>query len=226
MRIAVNTRFLLEKKMEGIGWFTFEVLKEMVLAHPEDEFHFFFDRPYAKQFLFADNIVPHVVYPPARHRILWDIFFNFTLKRAIQKAKCDVFFSPDSFLCPGLNIPTALVMHDLAYEHFPEHVGKKLYTYYSKRFRQYAAEADAIFSVSEATKQDLIQRYGVAADKIGISYNGASAEMQDYTQIDRSLLPDAVGDKPYFLFLSAIQPRKNLDKLLCFSMGQCSLCCS
>ena len=33
MRIAVNTRFLIPNKLEGIGWFTHEVLKKMVEHH-------------------------------------------------------------------------------------------------------------------------------------------------------------------------------------------------
>lgn len=41
MRIAVNTRFLLKDKMEGFGWFTYETVKRMVIAHPEHTFFSF-----------------------------------------------------------------------------------------------------------------------------------------------------------------------------------------
>ena len=43
MRIAVNTRFLLPGRLEGLGRFTFEVVKRMVEANPEVEFIFLFD---------------------------------------------------------------------------------------------------------------------------------------------------------------------------------------
>ena len=52
MRIAVNTRFLLPNRLEGIGWFSFEVLRRLVEQHPEHEFIFFFDRPYDERFYF------------------------------------------------------------------------------------------------------------------------------------------------------------------------------
>lgn len=200
--------------MEGVSWFTYEVMKEMVLKHPEHEFHFFFDRPYSKKFLFASNVIPHVVPPPARHRVLWDIYFNYTLPWAIKRAKCDVLLSPDAFLCPSLGIPTVLIMHDLAFEHFPEHVGKKLYHYYSTKFKRNAILADAIFAVSEATKQDIIDSYGIDPRKIGVAYNGASEEMRDYSSVTDEFLPTELQGEPYFLFLSAIQPRKNLGKLM------------
>jgi len=43
MRIAVNTRLLLENKLDGIGWFSFESLKRITQQHPEHEFIFIFD---------------------------------------------------------------------------------------------------------------------------------------------------------------------------------------
>ena len=75
MRIAVNTRLLLKNKLEGIGWFTFETLKRIIAQHPEHEFIFFFDRAYDKEFVFADNVTPVIINPPARHPILWYLFF-------------------------------------------------------------------------------------------------------------------------------------------------------
>ena len=35
MRIAVNTRLLLKGKLEGIGWYTHQMLERMVSDHPE-----------------------------------------------------------------------------------------------------------------------------------------------------------------------------------------------
>jgi len=56
MKIAVNTRLLLRGKLDGIGWFTHEILSRIVRDHPEHEFHFLFDRPYDTSFLFATKI--------------------------------------------------------------------------------------------------------------------------------------------------------------------------
>ena len=45
MKIAVNTRFLLKNKLEGIGKFTNEIFQRLVVSHPEHEFIFFFGPP-------------------------------------------------------------------------------------------------------------------------------------------------------------------------------------
>jgi hypothetical protein len=83
LKIAVNTRFLISNKMEGIGGYTYEVVRRMVLAHPEHEFLFLFDRQYDQKFIFAPNITPIVVYPSARHPILWWIWFELRLPRVL-----------------------------------------------------------------------------------------------------------------------------------------------
>ncbi len=80
MRIAINTRFLLKGKLEGIGWFTYEIVRNMVLNHPEHEFIFLFDRAYDESFIFASNVTPVVISPPARHPFLWLIWFERSVK--------------------------------------------------------------------------------------------------------------------------------------------------
>jgi hypothetical protein len=142
MRIAVNTRFLLKGKLEGIGWFTNEIIKRLVLNHPEHEFIFFFDRPFDSQFIFASNITPIVLNPPARHPILWVMWFEWSIKKALKKYKADIFISTDGFLSLGSNVPTILVVHDLAFEHFPEHLPFKFRSYlrhFTPKFVQKAA---------------------------------------------------------------------------------------
>ena len=55
MKIVVNTRSLLANKLDGIGWFTYQTLKRITLAHPEHEFVFLFDRPFDNEFVFASK---------------------------------------------------------------------------------------------------------------------------------------------------------------------------
>lgn len=105
MRIGVNTRLLIAGKMDGIGWFTSESLQQIVSAHPEHDFYFFFDRKPSEIFLFGDNVHAVVLCPQARHPVLWYLFFECSLPRAIRKYKIDLFLSPDGFLPLRASIP-------------------------------------------------------------------------------------------------------------------------
>ena len=102
MRIAINTRFLLPTKMEGFGWYAYEVVSRIVKNHPEHEFIFFFDRKFDEKFVFADNVTPVVIHPQARHPFLFYIWFEFSIKRALKKYKADIFLSPDGYLSSRL----------------------------------------------------------------------------------------------------------------------------
>ena len=68
MRIAVNTRLLLKGGMEGIGWYGYETLSRIVRRHPEHEFIFLFDRPFSRDFLFAENVSGMWMPPPTRRQ--------------------------------------------------------------------------------------------------------------------------------------------------------------
>lgn len=215
MRIAVNTRFLLENRLEGIGRFTAEILQRMCPAHLNDEFVFLFDRPYAKDFIYSDNVTPKVLSPPARHPILWKWWFERSVPKALKAIKPDLFFSTDGFLSLRATTRTLLVMHDLAFEHYPENVKRSAARYYRKYCPLYAQHADHIIAVSEFTKQDIVARYNVPAEKISVVYNGVNdlfkpvdAETKDQVKAQFAEGAD------YFLFVSALQPRKNLPRLL------------
>lgn len=112
--IAINTRFLLPNKLEGIGWFSYEVLKRWVAWHPEHEFIFIFDRAYDEQFMFGPNIKPVVASPQARHPVLFYLWFEWALPAIFKKHKVDAFMSPDGFMSLSTDIPTLLVIHDIA----------------------------------------------------------------------------------------------------------------
>ena len=98
MKIVVNTRLLLRGKLDGIGWYTHEIMSRLVKMHPEHEFHFLFDRPFAPEFVFAPNVHAHVVPPQARHPLLFRIWYNWMVPRKLKQLKADVFVSPDMMI--------------------------------------------------------------------------------------------------------------------------------
>jgi len=215
MVVAVNTRFLLKDKLEGIGWFTYESLRRIVAKHPEHQFHFLFDRAFDPSFVFGPNVTPHVLRPPARHAALWYLWFEWSVPRALRNIKPDVFLSTDGYLSLAAACPQALVVHDLAFEHFPTHVDALSLWYYRHFTPLYADKAKSIATVSSYSKQDLVTLYDVDPAKIDVVYNGANEAF-------RVLNPDEVAavrqrytaGQPYFFFAGAVQPRKNVDNLL------------
>jgi len=215
MRIAVNTRLLLEGKLEGIGWFTYESLQRITTQHPEHEFLFLFDRPYSKQFVFAPNVTPVVTGPPSRHPFLWYWWFEFSVPAALRKHKADIFLSPDGYLSLRSAVPSIAVIHDINFEHYPKDLPFLFRKYYRHFFPRYAQKADRIATVSTFSKHDIAEHYGVNPEKIDVVYNGAN---ERYRPIDANSIASTRAEMtdgaPYFLFIGALHPRKNIARML------------
>jgi hypothetical protein len=92
LKIAVNTRLLRKNAIDGIGWVTYNTLKEITVKHPEIEFHFLFDSGIEDEFLFSKNIIPHNLFPPAKHAVLNVMWFEWSAKNLLGKLKPDIFF--------------------------------------------------------------------------------------------------------------------------------------
>ena len=215
MRIGVNTRLLLKGKLEGIGWFTYQTLEKIVRDHPEHDFFFFFDREFDPQFIFASNVTPVVVYPQARHPILFYIWFEWSLPLMLRRHKIDLFLSPDSYLSLSTKVPTCLVIHDLAFEHYPEHFVLSHRIYWRHFSPLFARKAKRIATVSTYSKEDIIKHYGILPSKIDVVYNGAHDEYRPLTHDERDKVKNeyAAGCE-YFVFAGALHPRKNIVNLL------------
>ena len=216
MHIAVNTRFLLPgDQLEGIGRFTYETLSRLVARHPAVTFHFLFDRAYDARYLFGPNVVPHVLFPPARHPLLYLAWFEGAVARWLARHRPAAFLSPDGFTTLSTRVPRVTVMHDLAFEHFPLDVGllqRKYYHWFMPRFARASAQ---VVAVSEATKADIVRTYGLSPAKISVAYNAPAACFQPQSEAaQRETRRRFSHGQPYFLFVGALQPRKNLGNLL------------
>jgi glycosyltransferase involved in cell wall biosynthesis len=214
MNIAVNTRLLIRNKLEGIGWFTCESLKRITTRHPEHRFYFIFDRPFDEEFLFSDNVIPIVQSPPARHPLLFLIWFEGMLPGLLERLKPDLFLSPDGFLSLRSNIRSMAVLHDLNFEHYPEDLPYWVRKYYLHYFPRFAQKAVRIATVSEYSREDIHLQYQVARDRIDVVYNGANELFGPLTEEGKARVrQEFTGGSPYFVFVGALHPRKNLANL-------------
>jgi glycosyltransferase involved in cell wall biosynthesis len=214
MRIAINTRFLLSHKMEGFGWFTYEVVKRLVEKHPEHDFFFFFDRKYDSKFIFGDNVTPVILNPPARHPILFKIWFNFSVTRALKKYKIDLFFSPDGYLSLKTDVKQVGVIHDLNFEHYPEDIPASPRKYLKTYFPLFAKKANKIITVSEFSKQDIVKQYGISPEKITVAHNGGNESFKPLSDTEQNKVKQKYSNgTDYFVYVGALHARKNTDRL-------------
>lgn len=205
MKVVVNARWLLPDKLEGTGVFTLRMLEEITHALPDVHFTLLYDRPSAadQPLIQGKNIKHRVVYPPARHPLLWQIWNRWSVPRALWKERADLYWSPD-----GLPARTSaqqwVTIHDLNFIHHPEWLPTRVAKHYKREVTKATKEADFLFTVSQWSKDDLVHTFGVDAASILVTPNSTSKEFQ-------------VGPaqrQPYFCAVGAMTPRKNLITLL------------
>ena len=214
MKIAVNTRLLLKDKLEGIGWVAYECLSRIVKAHPDDEFYFLFDRKPDQKFIFAENVKPVVLFPQARHPFLYVIYFEISVRRALCKIKPDVYLSTDAYLSLRSKTPQIAVFHDINFEHFPQDFPRLALWHYKKFFPKYAKKAAKIITVSEFSKQDIVENYHVEPEKISVAYNGANEGFKPLPEEEKNNIRNKyTAGYQYFMFVGSLHPRKNLARL-------------
>lgn len=215
MRIAVNTRFLLKDYLEGYGYFLHETFRRITEKYPEHEFIFLFDRPFDTRFVFQKNVTPVVAGPAARHPLLWKFWYDVKVPSLLKKYKADVFVSCDGFCSLTTSLPQCLIVHDLAFLHYPEAVKKSHLLFYKKYTPKFLNKAKSVVTVSDFSKNDIILHYGMISKQVDVVYSAAKEIFHPLTDAEKQEVKNKYTDgKEYFVYTGSIHPRKNLVNLL------------
>src|SRR5882724_258802 len=172
MKIVVNTRLLRKNNLDGIGYFAYYALRYITRQNPDIEFHFLFDSGIDEEFLFAPNIIAHNLFPPAKHAVLNIIWFEWSVKRYLEKVKPDLFLSPEGTLCLGWDGKQYGVMHDINFVHHPRDLKWTNRIYYNYFFPKYARKATRLGTISAYSKNDIVKTFGIDEQKIDVIYLG------------------------------------------------------
>lgn len=124
--------------------------------------------------------------------------------------------SPDFTAPPAMSRPAIITIHDLAFEREPECAVPTLRAYLQRVVPRAASRASHIIVVSESTKRDVVELYGIPEEKITVIYEGIATALQRPPQhyVARTLLAGVGIADPFILSVGTIEPRKNYVRLL------------
>lgn len=133
---------------------------------------------------------------------LWE---QVALPRRLGRDGAAAVHAPNCFLplrrpCPGI-----VTIHDLAFEAYPDDFTRKTGLKYRFITPRAARSAERIICVSQATADDVCQRYGIDGAKIRVIANAPSLPIGD--------APVPAGD-PYLLAVGDLRAKKNLGRLI------------
>jgi glycosyltransferase involved in cell wall biosynthesis len=188
-----------------------ELIKEIIRAPCEHSFFLYYTDPRASEQISARQRFRLERLRPSQ-RILR---IPFTLPWRVRDDKLDVFHA-QFIVPPFLKCKTVATIPDIAYEHVPQFFPAAQRALLKLLVRESAKRADHIITVSEYSKRDLIQTYGVSPEKITVTYEGAGEE---FVRLDREKAREELARKygirdEFILYLGRLQARKNLARLV------------
>ncbi len=114
-------------------------------------------------------------------------------------------------LSKGIPCAKILTIHDLIPLIYPEWYGSQ-FAYFDVAIRKCAKEADKIIAVSECTKRDITEYYGIAPDKIEVVYNGLSPVRLFADDAGEESVPE-LENTDFIFSVSGLGPHKNQSGL-------------
>jgi glycosyltransferase involved in cell wall biosynthesis len=201
MTIGIDANEANQLNRVGSNVFAFEVLWQLYKQDKQNDY------------LIYLNARPLGDLPPVRkgwqYRLVFGVPFwtqwRLPLDLWLSKLRPKIFLTLGHY-APRLSpVPTIICIMDLAFLKYPKTFRKKD-LWQLKSWTKYSVRRAArILAISEATKKDIVNYYGVAENKITVAYPG----VEKFSVRGKSPVKGE-----YLLYLGTLQPRKNIDALI------------
>jgi glycosyltransferase involved in cell wall biosynthesis len=202
LRIGIDARELLGDTT-GVGRYLGELLRRWVQRHDADQRTLILYTPEPLPFVrtLASGVRLHEVVAGSGRGTWWE---QTHLRRAVRRDAPDVFFA-GAYTAPlALGLPLAVTIHDVSFAAHPEWFTPREGARRRLLTRQAARAASVIFTVSEFSKHEIVERLGATAERIRVIPQGVTR---------RAAAQSAIRE-PLVLFVGSIFNRRRLPAAL------------
>ncbi len=225
MRCLIDARVLTDPNPGGITRLAHSLISDLITSAPSSDTFTLLTSGIKPQnidhraqlgSLFPKTELSSAHIPLPNKLIALSTFLNLTsidrlyTRYPILDTRC---FNPDVLLLPNLEmvgqprLPYALLIHDLSFYLEPKWFSlKSRLWHHVTRARRLIENANALFTVSDHTKQDLVDHFRVNQKNIQTLPIQAPLLPQESAE-----LPSELKNTQYFLVLGANDPRKNVN---------------
>jgi glycosyltransferase involved in cell wall biosynthesis len=130
----------------------------------------------------------------------------------------DLFHATDFVLAPSAARRQLVTVHDLAFLFYPEAAMPGLHRYLSVVVPRSVHRADHLLADSHHTAKDLQEQWQIPAERITVVQGAVDHEhfrpVTDAGELAAVRTRYGIGERPFILGLSSLQPRKNFTRLI------------
>ncbi|MBK9490878.1 MAG: glycosyltransferase family 4 protein [Haliscomenobacter sp.] len=198
----------------GLGNYSRTLLKNLAYYYPDHAYFLFSPKverkPETKLFTSSASFS---LYSPSRYqRPVWR---SYGIRYALKRQKIQLFHGLSNELPIGIRsmgIKSIVTIHDLVFKHRPDYYPLIDRAVYDIKFKYACRQADAVVAISESTKNDIVNFYGIRPEKIKVIYQSCDERfMQEKSPklIDQILAKYQLPAE-FMLYVGTISERKNL----------------
>lgn len=219
MRIAIDYRSALSQRV-GVGRYTHNLVRGLSRLDKENDYLLFsfLLKGYRKKTLLASPPGPNFTLKSAPIPTKMTRFWANRLSIPVEKliGQCDVVHFPEPYPFKSRSGRVIVTVHDVSFALMPQFFTKETRDTFTKQMEIVVRRADEIIAVSEQTKIDLMNIYGLDGGKIHVILHGVEESFEPLDEGKkleeiraRFGLPDR-----FVLQVGTLEPRKNHRRLL------------
>jgi glycosyltransferase involved in cell wall biosynthesis len=207
LRVGFDGRDLLRKRT-GVVNNTLHLARELTSSHPTQVL-IYVDQPVTPDEQAPAGVPLRAIAAPP---ILWK---HLALPLALARDRVDVFHSPTGTLPLVAPCRQVVTLHDLFAAVEPRWFAPRVALQLRTAQRRAAHTAAAIIAVSECTRRDVVERFGVPPERIRVVYNGVDHGRFRPAEVDAEAIARRFGVRhPFVLCLGSLMPWRNAPRLL------------
>jgi glycosyltransferase involved in cell wall biosynthesis len=232
MKVVIGTDSL-HGSLTGVGRYTYELSKQLCKAPEISElkgfdfgiFHSIEERlnSYDQINSSADVVgktsrLSKLRLSLAKSRIATSIFQQYAtvVCGLFLRQKSNTIFHSPNFHLPRFTRKSVVTIHDLSFLLFPEYHPDARVSWMTNLVPKAVQSSSHIICVSESTKTDLVKNYQVDPEKVSVTYLGVDEKfhLRQAESISAVMNKYSLPVGQYFLCVSTIEPRKNIEGLI------------
>ena len=211
MRIAFDGTTLRPGRT-GVGYYTEHLLHHLAQEGPEEDLIVVSNRPVDT----TRPLPPRVAVRSAPWRLPRMAWMQTLAPRMLREIHADVAHFTNGMVPIASPVPTVVTIHDMSLTMYPRYHPPRRVLLNRPLVDFAARHADAIITVSQSAKRDIMRLYDLPADRVHVVHEAAASSFHrvtDAPELERVRRQYALPDR-FILYVGTIEPRKNLPKLI------------
>jgi glycosyltransferase involved in cell wall biosynthesis len=210
MRIAFDGTTLMAGRT-GVGYYTEHLLQHLAQEAPDDELIVVSNRS-------VDTIgpLPSNVRVESSWRTPRIVWMQTQAPRILRQLKVSVAHFTNGMVPLASRVPTVVTIHDMSLTMYPQYHPPRRVLLNRPLVDLAARRADAVVTVSQSAKRDIVRLYGLDPTRVHVVHEAAAPAfkpVRDAAALERVRARYRLADR-FILYVGTIEPRKNLPGLL------------